>query len=344
VRNGWRAPVAGVLAVCLAACPAPRSIRAAPSSAARFTLVPLGTSGGLLEEDLSAFLLAPAGSSAFVCLDAGVLLSGIRRAVGRGAFDGLLPVERDGLSAEGWVLARGIRAYLLSHPHLDHVAGLVIASPEDGPKPILARTDTLAAIGSHLFNWTIWPNFTSEGAAPVGKYALVALEPGREVAIPETSLAVEPFILSHATADGSTAFLVRHDMDFVLYLGDTGPDALEGAGRLRAVWERVAPLVRDGRLHAILLEASFPNERPDADLHGHLTPAWMVRELHRLAALVRPGGEATALRGLTVVVTHVKPSLRAGRDARREIARQLADANDLGVRFVLPEQGVRMEL
>ena len=44
---------------------------------ASFTVVPLGVKGGLDEGNLSAYLVAPAGTTSYVCLDAGSLHQGI---------------------------------------------------------------------------------------------------------------------------------------------------------------------------------------------------------------------------------------------------------------------------
>ncbi len=38
---------------------------------------------------------------------------------------------------------------------------------------------------------------------------------------------------------------------------------------------------------------------------------------------------------------HIKPSLKQGEDARAAIAQQLAQGNDLGVKFILMAQGDR---
>ncbi len=92
-----------------------------------------------------------------------------------------------------------------------------------------------------------------------------------------------------------------------------------------------------------LLEASYPDGRPDSLLFGHLTPAWLMRELRRLSELVEPAAPTRALRRLTVVVTHVKPALEAGSAPRERIARQLTDRNDLGVPLVMARQGERIE-
>ena len=94
--------------------------------------------------------------------------------------------------------------------------------------------------------------------------------------------------MSHSDIPGegpyaSTAFLIESGGYYVLYFGDTGPDAVEESDGMNSVWQRVAPLVREGKLHGIFLEVSFPNDRPDHLLFGHLTPSWMMEELRALA-------------------------------------------------------------
>lgn len=44
-------------------------------------MVPLGVRGGLDEGNLSAYLVSPAGSTAYVCLDVGSLRTGLDKAV-----------------------------------------------------------------------------------------------------------------------------------------------------------------------------------------------------------------------------------------------------------------------
>lgn len=309
-----------------------------------FDLIVLGDAGGLDEGNLTAFLLFPAGGDAGVALDAGTLHAGIRVALASGALSGL-PLQQDGpLTGEGQVLQHHVKAYLISHAHLDHVAGLILSSTDDAPKPILARPETLAILREHVFNWRLWPNFSAEGTPPtLARYTLTPLTSGEPQAIPETSLRVTAFPLSHGGSAGSTAFLLETKGQSLLYLGDTGPDAVEGADRLRALWTHVAPLVRARSLHAILIEASFPSDRADAELHGHLTPRWVNAELGVLASLVG-GDPAEALRGLPVVITHVKPSLARGETPRARIERELREENPYGVRFVLAKQGERLRL
>ena len=326
----------GLLAGCAVS---PRS-PAHDSGDARFVSIVLGAAGGLAEGNLSAYLLAPIGSTHFICLDAGTVHDGIVRAYARGSFPDLRVPS--GRSPVGWILREHVRAYVISHPHLDHVAGMVLSSIEDGGKPVYGLGTTIDALRDHLYNWKVWPNVGTEGVPPrLESTRYVRLEPGREETIPATGMAVEPFLLSHGGTP-STAFLVRAGHDYALYFGDVGPDAVEGSDHFQTVWHRVAPLVRTGALRGIFLEVSYPDGRTDEALYGHLTPAWMMAELRNLSEAVAPRAPGRALRSLTVLVTHAKPSLSEGVDARLAIREQLLSRNALGVRLVFPTQGERI--
>lgn len=314
-----------------------------PTTEAAFTSVVLGAKGGLNEADLTAYLLVTADSPDFVALDAGTLYAGLQQAVQRGSFPKVDVPEDSNLSRAGWVLHNQIKAYLISHAHLDHVAGLVLNSPDDTAKPIMGLPVTIDNIRDHLFNWKIWPNFGNEGEGfQLKQYEYVRLMPGEEYAIPNTTMTVRPFELSHSAGYLSTAFLIESGGEYILFCGDTGPDAVEESDKLHQVWEAVAPLMRAGKLHGLFLEVSYPNDRPDDALFGHLTPKWMLTELHNFAELVNPEQPETALAGLKVVVIAIKPSLNRGEDTAEIIMRELAELNDLGVEFIRPESGQRL--
>ena len=308
---------------------------------ARFVAVVLGAGGGLSEGNLSALMLAPIGTTNFVCLDAGTVHDGILSAHARGSFSDVhVPT---GQSPVGTILRKHLKAYVISHAHLDHVAGLVLSSTDDGGKPIYALGSTIDAIRDHLFNWSIWPNFGTEGVAPqLGSERYIRLTPGKEESIRGTGMTIEPFVLSHDRVS-STAFLIRAQYDYALYFGDVGSDVVEGSDGMRKIWERIAPLVRTGSLRGIFLEVSYPDGRSDPELFGHLTPAWMMAELRNLADAVSPRDTDRALRSLTVIVTHIKPTLDGGPGPRSKIVEQIRAQNDLGVRVLVPAQGDRIE-
>ena len=293
---------------------------------AGFTVVPLGVRGGLDESNLSAYMVAASGSNDYICLDAGTLYAGIRKAVDSGVFATSVPN----------VLRNYIKAYFISHPHLDHVAGLIINSPEDSVKSIYGLPFCLDVLKEKYFSWASWANFGDEGEKPVlKKYHYAPLYPGEEIAVPHTSLFVEAYPLSHGAPYQSTAFLVRSGEDYLLYLGDTGADTVEHSNKLHLLWEAVAPMIRKGRLKSVFIEVSFPDEQPEKLLFGHLTPKLLGQEIAELARL----SGANGVRGLPVVITHRKPS----GDQEGRIRREL-EANSLlsAVRLVFPEQGKRL--
>ena len=307
----------------------------------KFSAVVLGAGGGPREDDISSYLLFPAGAPGeAIALDAGSLTTGIRRADEFGnLWDFRVPADSN-LTREGYIY-QSINAYLLSHAHLDHTAAHFLNSPVDvygAKKPIMALQATIDDISSDIYNWRSWPDFVS-----LGTYEYAVLEPGAVTPIPGTTMSVEGYPVSHGAPYESTAFIVHSGDHCVLYIGDNGPEGVEGTGLLTAVWERVAPLIATGSLVGMFLETSYAEGRPDSLLFGHLTPSWLMAELHTLAQLVAPHDPYGALAGLPVVVTGIKPVFQSVEPPRLAIERQLEGLNDLGIDFVFPTQGMRID-
>jgi len=128
-----------------------------------------------------------------------------------------------------------------------------------------------------------------------------------------------------------------------LYFGDVGPEGVEGTGLITAVWERVAPLIAEGSLLGLFLEISYAEDRPDSLLFGHLSPSWMMAEMYTLAQMVDTSNPYDALAGFPIVVTHVKPVFEMVEPPLRVISRQIAQLNDLGINFIFPTQGMRID-
>ncbi len=292
-----------------------------------FKVVPLGVHGGSTENNLSAYLLALNDSNSFISLDAGTIHAGLVRAVARGSLSG----SPDSL------MRTAIKGFLISHPHLDHVAGLIINSPEDAPKTVYALPACLSVIEDKYFSWKSWANFGDEGEKPLlKKYHFQNLGTDSLTDLTGTGLTVRAFPLSHGNPFQSTAFLVGNNDFSVLYLGDTGADSIEKSTRLRSLWEQVAPLIRQGKLRGIFIECSFPDEQPAGKLFGHLTPALLMREMEALSLLAGP----QALRKVPVLITHIKP----GENRETTIRSQAARDNKLNLKLIFPEQGSLIRL
>ena len=301
-----------------------------------FDIVTLGALGGIQDGNLSASLIHPHGDPRAVTCDAGSLVNGLRIADEKGAFNDVKIPPGSPLNRVGYVLTEQIKAYLVSHAHLDHVAGLIVASPDDVKKPIYALPSVNAALVDTYFNWQAWPNMSDRGKAPqLKKYTMTDLQPGTPTPLQGTKMNVTALPLDHGGVE-STAFLIESDGEAVLCFGDTGPDDVQKTTRMREIWTAVAPLARSRKLKAILIEASYSSDRPDNLLFGHLTPRWIMKSLRELDSAA--GGKA--LKDLPIVVTHIKYALTA-EQPQRKIREELEAENDLGLRFMIPEQGTR---
>tara|TARA_R110000868_G_scaffold22802_2_gene93121 strand:+ start:489 stop:1448 length:960 start_codon:yes stop_codon:yes gene_type:complete len=292
-----------------------------------FKVVPLGVRGGIDETNLSAYLIAPLNTTDFICLDAGTVHAGIEKAISNKVFK---------VSSET-VLKKYIKGYLISHAHLDHVSGLIINSPADSSKTVYATHNCMEMMEKHYFNGQTWANFGDEGTGyQIKKYHFQTLNILEETPITNTNMKVKAFSLSHVNPFESTAFLIKNEESYVLYLGDTGADFVEKSNKLSLLWTEIAPLIQRNQLKGIFIEVSFPNEQPDTQLFGHLTPNHFYNELHTLSELIGKNG----LKGFKIVITHMKPPI----ENYIKIKRQLIKQNDLGLQFVFPKQGKQFEL
>lgn len=161
---------------------------------------------------------------------------------------------------------------LISHAHLDHVAALAfmadnVLTMRRAPIEVWSITSVIRQLKRHVFNGSIWPDFTSiptghpilsfheirEGQPQrIGKYQVVSVGVHHQVE--------------------ATGYLISDGEASILFGGDTGPT--------EDLWN-VANAAE--RLRAIILEASFPNRLHDlAKASGHLTPQTLREELTKL--------------------------------------------------------------
>ncbi|HET7341501.1 MAG TPA: 3',5'-cyclic-nucleotide phosphodiesterase [Methylomirabilota bacterium] len=176
---------------------------------------------------------------------------------------------------------------LITHSHLDHVAGLAFLTETLAlceartPLTIASLEPVVKALRTSIFNDTVWPDFTQlpTPAAPVLKFRTLLEDTEQRVG----DLVVTPVAVNHTVP--CSGFILHDGTSAIVYSGDTGPtDALWKATRS----------VRG--LRAVILECAFPDRLGAlAEVAKHMTPDLIRRELDKLPADV------------PVLIYHVKP-------------------------------------
>jgi cAMP phosphodiesterase len=190
-----------------------------------------------------------------------------------------------------------IRHALLSHSHLDHVAGLAFLTdtlamiPPERCITACAIAPVIDALHRHVFNDVLWPDFTAIPSRDRPSIHLWALPEEAESRVGH--LWVTPVPVDHTVP--TAGFIVHDGETGFLYSGDTGPT--------KRIWD-VAREMRG--LRALVVETAFPNRLGGlARVSGHLTPDALRRELDKMP-------------DLPVWIYHVKPQFA------EETAEQLA--------------------
>ncbi len=185
--------------------------------------------------------------------------------------------------------ASGLRHVFLTHAHIDHVGTLPIFI-ENGParsgRPVrlFGPATTLDTLREHIFNERVWVDYAAMHRQGRAWAELTPLLPEETVAV--NGLRITPVPVAHTVP--TFGYLVDDGASVVAFGGDSGPTD--------RIWEMAGTT---GRLRAVFLECSFPDDLEDlATRTGHLTPRLWASE----AAKLPPD---TAL-----IAVHLKPGYR----------------------------------
>jgi ribonuclease BN (tRNA processing enzyme) len=182
-----------------------------------------------------------------------------------------------------------LRHIFLTHSHLDHVCTipLLIDTLFDSlnePLNIYGHPDTINALKKHVFNWTLWPDFSELPNEKTAVMTYHEIMPGDQVKVRDRTITMVE--VNHAVT--GSAYCVKNTHCSVCFSGDTTTND--------TLWQF---LNQQKSLSLLVIECGFPNENADiAALAKHYCPDTLVADLDKLQleceiaiTHLKPGGE-----------------------------------------------------
>ncbi len=181
-----------------------------------------------------------------------------------------------------------IDSLLISHTHIDHVKDMMFwGDLIFGQRPSIkvhGAEDVLESIKKHLFNWVIWPDFSSIPTKDNPVFKFIPHKRGDSFEI-DGGYKIKSVEVNHTVP--SSAFFVEKDSKSILYSSDTTTTD--------KVWEEAN---NDDNLKVIFMEISFSNKlQAVADASKHYSPATLAVDLQKIK------------KDIPIYLYHIKPSV-----------------------------------
>lgn len=165
---------------------------------------------------------------------------------------------------------RNIRHVVLTHAHLDHIAGLPLFIDDlfatlENPVCVHATREVADVLERDIFNWDVYPRFSElrNKHGEVMQYEI--FECGTEFAA--AHLKIRAAKVNHKVP--TVGFVISDGAAKIAVSGDTS--------EMNGFWNLVNG---EDKLEALLIECAFPNDLQDlACASHHLTPQTLRREL-----------------------------------------------------------------
>jgi ribonuclease BN (tRNA processing enzyme) len=181
-----------------------------------------------------------------------------------------------------------IKNIFITHAHLDHIKSIpfladnVIVGRKKTQVNILSISPVINTIKRHLFNSSMWPDFTIIPNPEHAILNLIRLKVNLSYKI--NHYTVTPYKVNHPVP--AVGYLVEdRNKKRLFYTGDTGPTAL--------TWQKVG----NRQIHCLIIDVSFPNSMRDMAIRtGHLTPELLKKEIEHMRFVPE-----------NICITHPKP-------------------------------------
>lgn len=161
---------------------------------------------------------------------------------------------------------------VLTHGHLDHIAGLPLFIDDlfeqlERPVKVFATKEVIDVLENDIFNWRVYPKFSELVNDHGSVLEYIEIFPGRKFTV--EGLEFEAISVNHKVP--SVGYLIRDHEGAIVVTGDTA--------EMDGFWDAINEVAR---LKALLIECAFPNRlRELAAVSHHLTPERLAIELGR---------------------------------------------------------------
>lgn len=185
-----------------------------------------------------------------------------------------------------------IKYIFITHAHLDHILSIpfladnIIVGNGGRTLTLYSIAPVIRTIRNHLFNSSVWPDFTLIPNPKEAVISLTALKAGRKISV--NGFSVTPYPVNHPVP--AVGYLVENKAGkSFFYTGDTGPTP--------KTWKQVGRR----KIQALIIDVSFPNSMQDlAVTTGHLTPRLLWEEIRHIPCKPQ-----------RIYITHLKPQYSA---------------------------------
>lgn len=166
-----------------------------------------------------------------------------------------------------------IRDIILTHNHLDHIAGLPLFIDDlfatlTEPIRIHAPREVIDTLERDIFNWSIYPRFSELTNEHGSIIEYREFKPG------------DVFDVKHLTV---RSVPVNHQIPSSGYIVSAGSVSIAITGDTAETDEIWSACTAERNLKAVFVECAFPDEMAElAGTSGHLTPALLKAELAKM--------------------------------------------------------------
>ena len=186
--------------------------------------------------------------------------------------------------------AQNIHHIFLTHTHLDHIVDIpflidIFFESRTKPLTIYGLKGSIENIKKHIFNWSIWPDFSNIPLTIGDEKSIIfrVLEVGEEIEVDSVKLKT----VKTVHTDSSCGYVITKGGSATMFTADTY--------QCQAVWDEVNsnPLIK-----SVIIDVSFPSILKKLAFDSkHLTPELLNEDLEN--CLLRDD--------ITIFVNHIKP-------------------------------------